>query len=154
MNIKVKLSLLVMLIFSLSSCNELTDSLYEDNVLTYDLHTVSTEYGYTGEVIFKEFSNGKGVEVTIQLYGDASEDEYYFPAHLHFGAYEAGVDAGMASMLNGVDIRPLRSVTVLEGYSLSELMQDDYHIKVHLASSGPEYNVILVAGNVGKAAGQ
>ncbi|QDH80138.1 hypothetical protein FKX85_14270 [Echinicola soli] len=151
---KRKLGVLILVIFSFSSCKDLTDSLYEDNILTYDLHTVSTEYGYTGEAIFKEFSNGTGIEVTIQLYGDASEDEYYFPAHLHYGAYEAGAHAGMADMLNNVDIRPLRSVTVLEGHSLADLMEDDYHIKVHLAASGPEYDVILVAGNVGRAAGQ
>ncbi|WP_229683504.1 hypothetical protein [Echinicola rosea] len=149
----MKLGILVLLIFTFSSCDDLTDSLYEDRVLTYDLQTVSTAYGYTGEAIFKEFSNGSGIEVTIQLYGDASEDEYYFPAHLHYGAYEAGTDAGMADMLSSVDIRSLRSVTVLEGHSLSDLMEDDFHIKVHLATSGPEYDVILVAGNVGKAAG-
>ncbi|AWW32567.1 hypothetical protein DN752_21790 [Echinicola strongylocentroti] len=147
---KKLIGLLILVSIFFSSCSELEDSLYEKEALAYDLQTVSAEYGYSGEATFRQFSNGSGLEITIQLFGEASEDEYYFPAHLHFGPYEEETHAGMAEMLSSVDIRPLKSVTVLEGYTLADLKENEYHIKVHLAADGPEYDVILVAGNVGK----
>lgn len=96
-----------------------------------------------------------GVEITLQLLGDRGDAAYYFPAHLHYGEYDMP-EAPMAAMLNPVDIRTLKSVTVVgklssgEVFNFDDLENFDGHIKVHLADDGPDYHVILVAGNIGK----
>lgn len=138
-------------IIAFSSCDELTDSLYTDDGVSYPLSTVSTEYSYTGTALFREFTDG-GLEVTVTLQGENSNNQYYFPVHLHQGAYEAGEAAAILAMLNPVDIRPLKSVTILQGYTMNDLRENELHIKVHLAEEGPEADVVLVAGNVGIAA--
>ncbi|GAB3666491.1 hypothetical protein GCM10028791_42310 [Echinicola sediminis] len=135
------------------SCNDLKESIYTEEVLEYDLNTVSTAYGYKGKAVFREFSDGSGVEVSITLEGEHSKNEYYFPAHLHFGPFQQGEHALMAEHLNPVDIRPLKSVTIIRDFSLEQLNAEYYHIKVHLAEEGPDYNVILAAGNVGEYGG-
>ncbi|WP_200977258.1 hypothetical protein [Echinicola sp. 20G] len=133
-----------------AGCSQLTESIYTDNVQEYELNTIDTEYGYTGKAVFKEFADGSGLELTITLEGEASKNEYYFPAHLHYGQYQQGENSPMAEMLNPVDIRPLKSVTIIKGFSLEDLNYTYYHIKVHLAEEGPDYEKILVAGNVGE----
>lgn len=144
---------LVFFALGFTSCDKLKESIYTDKVLKYDLNTVSTQYGYTGNVVIKEFSDGGGLEVTLTLEGEDSRNAYYFPAHLHFGQYHQGEHADMAAALNPVDIRPLKSVTMLKDFSLDQLNSGYFHIKVHLAEEGPDYNVILVAGNVGEYEG-
>lgn len=120
----------------------------------YALLSANSEYPYEGSVLFRELESG-GVEITIQLTGNKGGTAYYFPAHLHYGAYDAP-DAPMAAMLNPVDIRDLKSVTVVdklatgEAFGFDDLEVFDGHIKVHLAEDGPDYHVILVAGNIGK----
>src|SRR5690606_22543336 len=80
---------------------------------------------------------------------------HYFPAHLHYGAYGA-TDAPMAAMLSPVDLRTLKSVTVVESlasgesFNFEDVADFDGHVKVHLAADGPDYHIILVAGNIGK----
>jgi len=142
--------LFVLVVLAFSGCDELKESIYTDELLEYELNTVSTDYGYSGKAVFREYSDGRGVEVTITLEGEDSRNEYYFPAHLHYGIYQQGEHASMAAALNPVDIRPLKSVTILENFSLEQLNSDYFHIKVHLAEEGPDYNVILVAGDVGE----
>ncbi|WP_186756738.1 hypothetical protein [Echinicola salinicaeni] len=136
-----------------TGCSQLTESIYTDNVLEYDLNTISTEYGYTGKAIFKEYTDGSGLQLTLILEGEADNKAYFFPAHLHRGTY-GDVEVPMLEKLNPVDIRPLRSVTILKGYTYEDLKELDGHIKVHLAEEGPDYNTILVAGNVGANAVQ
>ncbi|GGZ15287.1 hypothetical protein GCM10007049_04200 [Echinicola pacifica] len=125
------------------------DKLYLDDTYEYPLNTVDATLGYTGKAVVKEFTNGSGLEITITLSGEHTKAEYYFPAHLHRGPYEPNVDSPMVEALNGVDARPLKCVTILEGYSIEDLRTHQFHIKVHLADSGPEAKTILVAGNIG-----
>ncbi|MBW3468076.1 hypothetical protein [Arthrospiribacter ruber] len=137
----------------LISCNEdQSDPLYTDNEVEYTLFKAS-DFDYTGVLKVREMMGGE-LELEIQLEGQRGEEPYFFPAHLHFGTYDA-VDAPMAHMLDPVDIRTLRSTTILGRLSNQESLDFDGfknldgHIKVHLADSGPEYQVILVAGNIG-----
>jgi hypothetical protein len=62
----------------------------------------------------------------------------------------------MAAMLNPVSILDLKSQTEIsqlgngKKITWNDFLEFEGHIKVHLASEGPDYHVILVAGNVGK----
>ncbi|WP_215223672.1 hypothetical protein [Echinicola shivajiensis] len=147
-NNRVVFAMMLSLLAFFASCSQLTESIYTDNVLEYKLNTISTAYGYTGRAIFKEYSDGSGLQLTLILEGEADNKAYFFPAHLHKGSYQ-DVEASMLEKLNPVDIRPLRSVTILKGYTYEDIKELDGHIKVHLAEDGPDYNTILVAGNVG-----
>lgn len=135
------------------SCGE-DDEVITRRQTTYPLSSASSGYVYEGSAVFKEVETG-GVEITLQLAGDKGDAAYYFPAHLHYGAYNRP-EAPMAAMLNPVDIRTLESVTVVdklssgEVFNFDDLEDFDGHIKVHLADDGPDYHVILVAGNIGK----
>ncbi|MDN3670576.1 hypothetical protein QWY93_14735 [Echinicola jeungdonensis] len=144
--------ILIPLIILFSSCEKWEESIYTGNELEYDLTTVSAGYNYTGKAVIKEMSNGR-LELTITLEGEPENRNYSFPVHLHSGPY-GEVGAEIFQKLNPIDIRTLKSVTILSIELDFEKMENSFdgHIKVHLASEGPDYDVILVAGNVGKNA--
>lgn len=137
----------------MSACGKEEEGLYTGQQLEYLLYSATSEYAYEGKVLFKEMVTGE-LEVTVQLFGDKREQAYFFPAHLHYESYDAP-NAPMAAMLNPVDIRTLKSVSVIrqlargENLSFNQLPDFDGHVKVHLAEDGPDYKVILVAGNIG-----
>ena len=144
------------LIFLCLGCTESVKETpdYTARKLEYQLYQAS-EYKYTGKAIIREYAEG-GLEVQLELDWDGSSTASIdFPAHLHFGEVSLA-DAPMAFMLNPVNSKSLVSRTPLgklaDGSTLDfEKFQNfDGHIKVHLASEGPDYKVILVAGNVGK----
>ena len=143
----------IVVVLSVFSCGQ-EDATFKGRQITYPLSAANTDYLYEGTAIFKELEMG-GVEVTLQLAGDRGEGAYYFPVHLHYGEYDMP-EAPMAAMLNPVDIRTLKSVTIVdklssgEAFNFDDLGNFDGHIKVHLADDGPDYHVILVAGNIGK----
>lgn len=134
-----------------TSCSQEED-IYTDRVITYDLFQ-SSDYPYEGIAEIKELKSGD-LEILLRLNGPISEEAYHFTSHFHFGSYdEAG--ANIAFLLSPVDIRNLESKTILgklsDGTSLDfeSLRNFDGHIKVHLADDGPDYNTILVTGNIG-----
>jgi hypothetical protein len=94
------------------------------------------------------------LELRIEMVGEKGGSDYYFPAHLHFGAYDSP-DSPTAFLLNPVNIKDLTSVTQLGALSDGRVLDFESfkklngHIKVHLADSGPEYQIILTAGNIG-----
>ena len=146
--------LLGVIILGFVSCKDEEESLYTQNEITYNLHRAAESYDYEGSAVFRELKTG-ALELTITMTGNKGNDAYFFPAHLHYGPYDSP-DAPMAAMLDPVDIRTLKSTTVIEkledgtDFTFDQLKQFDGHIKVHLAADGPDYNVILVAGNIGK----
>ncbi len=141
-----------LLMISLTSCENWGESIYTDNQLEYELATVSGAYNYSGKAIIKEFSSGE-LELTLTLEGKDENRNYSFPAHLHHGHYDGKPNPEIFQMLNPIDIRTLKSVTILnDNLDFENMKNFDGHIKVHLASEGPDYNVILVAGNVGRNA--
>jgi hypothetical protein len=138
----------------LISCQNEEGEIYTSNQVEYPL-TQTSEYDYRGIARVREFLNGD-LELTLILEGSKGEGEdYFFPAHLHFGPYDSP-EAPMATMLSPISIKSLKSTTVLgqlsDGRKLvfEELLNFDGHVKVHLADSGPDYATILVAGNIGK----
>jgi hypothetical protein len=148
-----KLSVILILGWLFFSCNTDKDELYTENTINYQLYSAS-DYSYTGTLTIKELAN-KDLEFNLKLNGNKSEATYFFPAHLHFGAYDQP-DAPIAHLLSPIDIRTLSSTTVIrsltDGQKLAfeDLSNLDAHIKVHLADSGPDYQVILSAGNIGR----
>jgi len=148
-----KLAILFLGVLVLFSCQEKEESMFTGNEITYNLYQGS-DFDYTGKINARELVNGE-IELTVELNGKKESTDYYFPAHLHFGSYD-NLDSPIAYLLNAVDIRSLKSITVLgplsDGRKLSfeDFKTFDGHVKVHLADSGPEYQVILTAGNIGK----
>lgn len=147
-----RLLLLLTLSFCLGSCADSEDKYYTGRSLEVDLFQAST-YAYKGKVEFKEVVGGS-LELSIRLDGAKSNTEDTFPAHLHFGSYNQA-DAPIAQILNPVSSKKLASTsqlnTLSDGRNLKfdELAAFDGHIKIHLANEGPDYSVILVAGNLG-----
>lgn len=148
-----KLMLVTFFAICMFSCQQQEEERYTPNSVTYQLFQ-SSDFEYDGTAVVRELKGG-GVEVTLSLRGPKSNDPYYFPSHLHFGNYkESG--AALAFLLNPVDIKTLESKTILgklsDGTDLNfeSFRNFDGHIKVHLANEGPDYDVILATGNVGK----
>lgn len=147
-----KLPFLLLLVIFISSCNKEEESIYTNNEVVYTLFQAS-DFDYSGSATVKELRTGS-LELTIELNGPSDNEPYFFPAHLHFGSVDSA-DAPMAAMLEPVSIQTLKSTTILSRLSdgsdldFEGLQNFDGHIKVHLADSGPDYQVILVAGNVG-----
>jgi len=149
----LKLSALLIFILGTNSCMP-EEKVDFRNELTFELKSMS-EYGYKGNARFRELMNGD-LMVDITLEGEKSNTPYDFPAHLHFGNYDQ-MESPMAAMLNPVSMLSLKSNTVIKkqhgndsSFGWKEFLEFEGHIKVHLAADGPDYRVILVAGNVGK----
>ncbi len=147
-----KLILAIFVAAGLGACTEQEPDLYTGQQMEFDLFK-SSEFDYNGTLTVKELRDGK-LEFDIQLEGAKSTTEYNFPAHLHFGGYDQA-DAPIAFLLNPVSSKDLASTTVLESLSdgtnlsFEQMKTFDGHVKIHLANEGPDYEVILVAGNVG-----
>lgn len=147
-----KLILGLLVVFGLGACTEDEPERYTGQQLEFDLFK-SSDYDYNGTLTVKELRDGK-LEFDVQLAGAKSSTEYSFPAHLHFGGYDQA-DAPIAFMLHPVSSKSLLSSTVLgslsDGTNLTfeQMKTFDGHVKIHLANEGPDYTVILVAGNVG-----
>ena len=139
----------------LSSCAEPESDIYTGRVLEFQLYK-SSDYEFQGTLSVKEKIGGT-LEMGIDLSGPSATVDYQFPAHLHFGTYEQA-DAPIAYLLSPIDAKTLESVTEIgqlsDGSALDfEGMKTfEGHVKIHLANDGPDYQVILVAGNIGPSA--
>ncbi|MDR7131907.1 hypothetical protein J2X69_004273 [Algoriphagus sp. 4150] len=147
-----KIFLLFFLLVSIWSCSESDPDSYTGQKLEYQLYKAS-EYDYTGTLTVRELTDGN-LELTLQLQGERSTSSTTFPAHLHYGNYSEP-EAPMAAMLTPVSGSNLQSKTVLgalmngDKLSFEDFQSFDGHVKVHLANEGPDYRVILVAGDIG-----
>jgi hypothetical protein len=147
-----KLLLILIASFSFWSCSKTDDKKYSGNQLEFNLFQ-SSEYDFRGRLLVKELLDGN-LELTLKMTGPKSSSEYLFPAHLHFGSYDQA-NSSIASLLNPVSSKTLESVTVLGALSdgsrldFQAMKLFDGHVKIHLANDGPDYGVILVAGNIG-----
>jgi hypothetical protein len=148
---RASLSVVFVVLF-LVSC-QVEEEKYTARSVTYSLFQ-SSDFPYEGTASVRELQSGE-LEVELILTGATSREQYFFPTHLHFGSYEEA-DAVIATVLNPIDIRTLRSTTVLGTLSDGSTLQfEDFtgfdgHIKIHLAEDGPDYSIILASGNVGK----
>ena len=120
--------------------------------VTYALQPGSV-YPVSGTVTFKEKKNGT-VLVVVALVG--TEGNILHPVHLHLGDI-ATPDADIAALLNPVKGSTGVSETVLERLAdetpitYTALTGLNACIKIHLADSGPDRDIILAGGNIGSA---
>ncbi|NHE57437.1 hypothetical protein G9Q97_11520 [Cyclobacterium sp. GBPx2] len=150
-NMKINF-LFALVLLGFISCQP-EENLVNDVGPSYDLYQ-SSDFNFEGKATFQVLANGE-VELLVQLFGDKSNDPYFYTGHLHFGSFDQG-DAPIAHALNPIDSRTLESRTVLgklsngKEFDLEAINDFDGHIKVHLADQGPDYNIILVSGNIGR----
>ncbi len=138
----------------LAACEEreLVNTDFTGNEVVYALEAGSG-YAINGTATLKEKTDGSSL-VVIQLSGIDGTLEH--PVHLHLGAVGTP-DAEVAALLLPIIDNTGKSETVLSALadespiSYAELIQLPACIKIHLASAGPDRDVILAAGNIGTA---
>lgn len=146
-----KLILGLLITVGIWSCSEQEPDNYTGEKIEFELFK-SSDFDFNGTLLVQELMTGE-VELTIQLEG-AKSGNISYPAHLHFGSYDQA-DAPIAQLLSPVSGSDLKSITVLNTLSdgskasFDQMKNFDGHVKIHLANEGPDYDVILVAGNVG-----
>jgi hypothetical protein len=112
-------------------------------------------YNVSGSVTIKEKVDGSSL-ITIKLTGTEGDVEH--PVHLHVGNIETP-DAAILALLNPVKGKTGISETNFTQLSdetpvtYQELIHLDASIKVHLAASGPDKDIVLAAGNIGSNTG-
>ncbi len=147
-----KLIILLFILPFVFSCNKDKDDRYTRKSLEYNLFQGS-DFNYDGKVVVREMINGN-LEINIELRGNKSSEDYFFPTHLHFSSYD-GPDSPIAFQLNPINNKDLKSSTVIgtlsngQDLNFESFKNFDGHIKIHLAESGPDYEVILAVGNIG-----
>lgn len=123
------------------------------NEMAYALEAGS-EHGITGTAKFVEKKDGSTV-ISIKLEG--TDGNVQLPVHLHLGDVSQP-DAEVAALLTPVSSATGKSQTVLTNLAdgspvtYAQLATLGACIKVHLADSGPERDIVLAAGNIGSAA--
>lgn len=140
---------------SLLACreNEEIRSDYTGNEMVYPLQQGS-DYLVDGTVTFKEKADGT-TEIQVSLSGTEGNTEH--PVHLHLGDISAP-GADVAALLNpvigstGVSESILVRLSDETPITYQQLIGLDACVKIHLAASGPDRDIILAGGNIGVAA--
>ncbi len=132
--------------------NEQALSDFTGSEITYALQAGSI-YPVSGTVTLKEKKNGTAL-VVVALSG--TEGNLLHPVHLHLGDISTP-NADIAALLNPVKGSTGRSETRLElladetPVTYTMLTELNACIKIHLADSGPDRDIILAGGNIGSA---
>lgn len=140
---------------SLVACqeNEGVKNEYTGSETVYSLQQSST-YNVNGTVTFKEKCDGSAL-VVVALSGTEGNIEH--PVHLHLGNISSP-GADVAALLNpvlgnsGLSETHLLRLSDETPINYKQLMDLNACIKIHLAASGPDRDVILAGGNIGLAA--
>lgn len=126
---------------------------FTGNQTIYPL-VAGSQYNINGTVTFQEKNNGSTL-ITVALSGTEGAIEH--PVHLHLGNIaEPGAD--VYALLNPVIGKTGLSETLLKQsseetpISYRQLIELSACMKIHLAASGPDRDIILAAGNIGAAA--
>lgn len=136
------------------SCQENENALTDltGNEVTYALQAGSV-YPVSGTVTLKEKKNGTTLIIVVLT---GTEGSILHPVHLHMGDITTP-DAEVAALLNPVKGSIGKSETTLEfladetPVTYSALIEYNACIKIHLADSGPDRDIILAGGNIGSA---
>lgn len=145
---------LALLLFAGCQENESIKDDFTGNEAVYSLQSGSI-YDVSGSAIFKERKDGN-TTILIELTGTEGNIEH--PVHLHLGDITAP-GADVALLLNpvfGSNGKSETTVTMMADETFityAQLMDLNACIKVHLASSGPDRDIILAAGNIGNSVG-
>lgn len=143
---------IVLFIFSCSENNSSEDDLYTGREISYELRQASG-FPISGEVTFVERSD-LAVEVRVHLSGTSGD--IYHPVHLHNGDLSVP-DAEILFLLNDVYGSSGESTTLVRElndgskFTFDHVQEFEGSVKVHLASYGPEADVVLAGGNIGAA---
>ena len=122
------------------------------NEMVYPLQKAS-DYNISGTVNVKEKCDGSSI-VVVSLTGTEGDIEH--PVHLHLGNINVS-GSDVAALLNPVIGSTGQSETLLKQLAdetpitYKQLIDLNASIKVHLAASGPDRDIILAAGNIGAA---
>ena len=143
-------------IIFLMSCqeNEAIQDDFTGNEVVYPLQSGSV-YQVSGTATLKEKKDGT-TNIIIALTGTEGNIEH--PVHLHLGNI-AAPGADIAALLNPVVGSTGKSETTFTmladetALSYSQLLDLNACIKIHLAASGPDRDIILAGGNIGSAEG-
>ena len=144
--------LALLLLITVASCNK-DDSYIEEftgNEVSYSLFSAS-DIGSAGMVTFKERTDG-GVDIVVAL--DQQFSNGSFPVHLHYGdlSIEDAPQATLLSDYSGGDNMSETTIFTLadeSDFDFARAQDFDGSIKIHLASNGPDYDVLIAAGNIG-----
>ena len=149
---KVILGLFASALFGACQENESLSVDTTGNEVVYPLQKAS-DYDVSGTVSIREKCDGSSV-VLVSLTGTEGEIEH--PVHLHLGNIgETGSD--VAALLNpvigstGKSETQLRHLSDETEISYRQLIDLNACIKVHLAATGPDRDIILAGGNIGAA---
>lgn len=135
------------------ACQE-TESVsdFTGNETTYQLQQAS-DYTVSGTIIFKEKKDGTTI-ANVQLNGTNGTLKY--PVHLHLGNI-ATPNAEVALLLSPVSADNGKSESTIArladdtSLTYKQLIAMEACIKIHLAESGPDRDIILAGGNIGKS---
>jgi hypothetical protein len=125
---------------------------FTGNESTYALLPGST-YPISGAITFKEKKDGSAF-ITVTLSG--TEGDAQHPVHIHLGNISTP-DAGVTALLNpvlgktGISETHLTMLADESKVSYDQLIKMNACVKVHLAASGEDKNIILAGGNIGIA---
>jgi hypothetical protein len=140
---------------AIMSCQEtepVSKSDFTGNETVYSLDQGSS-YAVNGTVTFRERCDGT-TSVAVALTGTEAGLEH--PVHLHLGDISAP-GADVAASLNpvvgktGVSETHLTQLADESPINYSDLAALKACIKIHLASSGPDRDIIMAGGNIGTA---
>ncbi len=132
--------------------NENISSEFTGNEMVYALEA-GPDYAVSGTATFREKKDGSTV-ISINLTGTAGTLQH--PVHLHLGNINTP-DADVAALLNPVLGSTGTSETILtlladeSTITYTQLLTLDACIKIHLAESGLDRDIILAGGNIGSA---
>jgi hypothetical protein len=125
---------------------------FTGNEVVYPLQSGSV-YPISGTATFKEKKDGN-TSILIELTGTEGNIEH--PVHLHVGNISAP-GAEIAALLNPVVGSTGKSETTFTmladetAVTYAQLIEMNACIKIHLAASGPDRDIILAGGNIGSA---
>lgn len=148
---KVVVALGLMLFIGCQDSETITTD-FTGNETVYALQAGSV-YPISGTAIFKEKKDGSTV-VVVNLTG--TEGDIQHPVHLHLGN-TSSPDAEVAALLTSVTGSTGKSETALTmladetAITYNQFIALGACIKIHLADSGPERDIILAAGNIGSS---
>ncbi|MBL7856697.1 MAG: hypothetical protein JNM57_03335 [Cyclobacteriaceae bacterium] len=149
----VYLFVCMVLIVACQDSESTTESDFTGNESSYALLAGST-YPVTGTVFFKEKKDGSTF-IRVELSG--TEGEIKHPVHLHLGDISTP-GADVTALLNPVlgktgisetELAKLSDESTVTYKQLTELVAC---VKIHLSEAGPEKDIVLAGGNIGKAA--
>ena len=132
--------------------NEGVKSEFSGNETVYALEQ-SSVYDVNGTVTFKEKLDGT-MQVVVALSGTEGNIEH--PVHLHLGDITTP-SADVAALLNPVLGSTGESKTDLvqlsdeSSITYKQILELKACVKIHLAASGADRDIILAAGNIGVA---